>query len=252
MIRALAYLVFSSVAALTLNAQAGAYVLVPVAVPSTTPGAFASMWKSELWAYNGTAEALMVPHTICAFPPCIGPISPGKTTQYPADALQSPVGAILLAIPAEARHKVTFSNRLFELSRRAQPAGVDVPTVLDVDFFNAPVRFVGIRNEDAQRVSVRVYHPVAFGSGGAVRLDFVRTDGVVITSTTLNMQYFNDSAVPGFAAIYDVAGTFPEVRTAGRYDIVVTPLAPAELKYYAIASVTDNDTQQVLVISTQQ
>lgn len=53
---------------------------------------------------------------------------------------------------------------------------------------------------------------------------------------------------PGFAAIYGLAAEFPAVNSLERFHLRIAPLGDGA-QYWAMVSVTDNETQQVLFIT---
>ena len=142
---------------------------------------------------------------------------------------------------------VTLSGRLFELTRHTQPAGVHVPVVREGEFFTRPSRFVGIPRDDSSRVAIRVYDPQR-RPGGVVRLELFGPDNVLIDGMVMPLLYTVSDTEPGYAAILDLTATFPRLNAADRFDIQITPLTTG-MEYWALASVTDRDTQQVLFIT---
>lgn len=230
-------------------------ILIPVSVPDSTPGAYGTFWHSELWVHNGSDVGILglrrclnfiqVPYLECP-----AEHNPGTTEVEDAVELRSPVGAVLLFVQGAAASKVTFSNRLFELSRHTQPVGVDIPVVREEDLFTDTVRFVGVSAGTASRIALRVYDPFR-QPGSAVRVEALTTKGETIAETVLPLTYLPQIYFPGFAATYDLVATFPQLHGVERYDVRVTPLT-AGMRYYALMSVTDTDTQQVLLVTTKQ
>ena len=108
------------------------------------------------------------------------------------------------------------------------------------------MRFIGISGSAANRVALRVYDRTRT-SVTARPVDLIDIHGATIGSTTLRLQY-RGVYEPGYAAIYDLAAAFPQLANVDRYVVRVTPLSPG-LEYWAMVSVTDIDTQQVLLIT---
>ena len=227
-------------------------VLIPISVPSAVPGAYGTLWKSELWIYNGLTRGMSFYcfGNIGSFPLCDG-IDAGVTEQPSKEVLSlSKSGALLLYLvfqEGEDSSQFNFSSRLFELSRHAQPAGVHIPVVRDGEFYKQPARFIGISGSAASRVALRVYDPDAYSHDRAVRVDMIDSHGATIGSTTLPLQHGNVWQ-PGYAAIYDLAAAFPQLANVDRYDVRITPLTPG-MEYWAMVSVTDIESQQVLLIT---
>jgi hypothetical protein len=233
--------------------------LAPINVPTPVAGAYGTVWKSELWIHNGLARQL-------AFAPCTGVVGdlcvgspqhkPGTTQQaFAEEVTLSRSGALLLyasLTAAEATDSIVLSSRLFELSRHTQPAGVQMPVVREDRFVTRPALFIGISGSASNRVAVRVYDPRIYNNrpaeGNLVRIEVLGSQGAAIAETTLQLQYPGRIWEPGYAAITDLRSVFPQLANIERYDVRVTPLT-TDLQYWAMVSVTDTETQQVLLIT---
>ena len=235
----------------SLHAQS-VRVLIPISVPNPVSGAYGTLWRSELWIHNGldrdmplycwgNAGSLLL---------CDG-INAGVTEQPSTGVLSlSKSGALLLYLglkEGEDPSQFNFSCRLFELSRHTQPAGVHVPVLRDGEFHKQPSWFIGISGSAASRIALRVYDPDAYKRDGAVRVDMIDSHGAMIGGTILRLQY-GGVWQPGYAAIYDLSAAFPQLANVERYDVRVTPLTPG-MEYWAMVSVTDIESQQVLLIT---
>ncbi|HET7712718.1 MAG TPA: hypothetical protein VFL80_12370, partial [Thermoanaerobaculia bacterium] len=95
--------------------------------------------------------------------------------------------------------------------------------------------------------SVRAYAPRK-EPRAAVRLDAFSVKSELLATATLSLSATDNPRQPGYAAIHDLAALFPQLRDVDRYDVRVTPLVEG-MEYWAVVSVTDNDTQQVLLIT---
>lgn len=163
-------------------------------------------------------------------------------------------GALFALLPLQA-DSIHLSSRLLELSRRAQPNGIDVPIVREDQFLTGPSMFLGIPSDSQVRTRVRVYDPRR-RRGSTVRVEVVDNHGNVIGETGLvpgddpaiTHQPFPAYPYPGFAVIPDVASLFPQIDTVDRYHLRVTPLTPG-LEYWAFVAVTDVETQHLLLIT---
>ena len=118
------------------------------------------------------------------------------------------------------------------------------------------LRFVAIPAAATARVALRVYDtdPVIRRLGGSAKIDILRPDGSVVVSRNIAFRYFIalDDRKPGVIQIYDLTAAFPEIFGLSRYDIVVTPLKSGGMRYYALVSVTDNATQQVVIVTARE
>src|SRR5581483_5335203 len=134
--------------------------LIPINVPQPVPGARGTLWQTELWIHNGLSLPVSV-FPPCDILPCIEPPqhAPHVTEQLQPVETASSIGPYIFNLANPASQDVTFSSRLFELSRHTQPAGVEMPVVREDRFYTAPARFIGISGSSASRVALRVYDP---------------------------------------------------------------------------------------------
>jgi len=227
-------------------------ILVPIVSDVPISGGKGGIWRSQLWLHTDVAMRFVG----CGFslPPVPCPTHVAGATEQAFDSEKAnTVGALVYQLPNEVAAQVSLSARLFEDSVQEQPAGVDIPVIREGSFFTGPVRFVGIPQSNSARVALRLYDPRRTG-GLNVRVDFfVPGAAQPIRSTTLALDYSHITSFgePGYAAVFDVAAAFPELNGTDRFDIRITPV-PAGSEYFGLVSVTDNQTQQILLITAQE
>ena len=223
--------------------------LVPISAPNILPGANGTLWKTELWIHNGVGApvALICSDVISEIPPCPAYHAPGITEKAFDFETTSRLGAVLFNLPPDFVNKIDLSSRLFELSRHTQPAGVYLPVVREDRFYTAPARFVGIPASTASRVALRIYDPRR-RPGSQVRVELIDANDSPIADTVLTLLDSSTKSEPGVGSILDLAASFPQLRNVDRFDIRVTPLIPG-MEYWGLVSVTDWDTQQVVLIT---
>lgn len=218
------------------------------------------MWRGELWIHNASASPLQTiqPGGTCVpLPfPCPYALPSGSLVQWGGIESHHNDGGALLQIPPAFAPNLHLSARLLEVSRNAQPTGVDIPIIREDQFFRRATSYLGIPSSSAVRSALRVYDPRQ-RHGSAVRADFLAPDGAVLATTILRP---GDDPIlgtgeiplyypyPGFAAIYSITDTFPQLRSYERFHIRLTPLDPTT-EYWAFVSVTHNETQHVLLIT---
>jgi hypothetical protein len=236
-------------------------ILVPVAFRPNVEvqGAFGTRWRGEVWIHNGSAGEVDIQQVLhCPIDTCpaiypagyIGPID------LPLD--DRPDGAVMLYPNNLDAKSLIISNRIFEISRRSQPQGIEIPIVHERDFLTGPATYLGIPSNSAVRAALRVYDPRLLPGttqpGVTVRVEVLNDAGAVVATGTLQTVLETSArqgvARAGFVAIYDVANVFPIVKTLTRYHLRLTPTETGR-EYWAMVSVTDNDTQQVLTITAQ-
>ena len=250
----------SCLAAQDVNGDGHVTYLVPLNVPSAVSGAYASQWETELWVYNGSSS----PYNIQGCPGlnvggtslCQGvPFhSPGVTEKaFPYETGEDSPGVLNAftfdVSPANAG--VVVKSRLYEISKHAQPAGVEIPVVPEDAFFTEASRFIAVPNNVGLRVALRIYDPM-HTAGSAARVEIFDENGTALASTVLPLiPQTIDAISPGYAAILDIGSAFPQLSGVDRFDIEVTPLT-AGMRYWAFASVTDQSTQTVLLVTAEK
>jgi hypothetical protein len=234
-------------------------VLIPIVVPpdEEVPGAFGSRWTGEVWLRNGSSRTVGLQRnygcTTCAYPP-------GAVASVPLQTWQS---AALVYMPRSAVDDISINARLFELSRRSQPQGVEVPVVREGDFLATAVHLLAIPLSEDSRVSVRVFDPFPRAEGSFFDIEVLAVDGGALATTTLWTRHEHlgqpggtgfGLPSPGFAIIPDLRLAFPTLDSEERVHVRITP-HPRDsyppMRYWTMASVTDNETQHVLLITPQ-
>jgi hypothetical protein len=229
-------------------------VLVPFAFSpdETVAGAHGTVWIGEVWAANDSTVGIWTP--LCEFDPCPSRL-PAKSQRKIGFSGNFPSrgelidGGALLYVPLEVADRVSFSNRVLEVTRRAQPTGFAVPVVRETEYFETPVVLPGIPAGDGVRSSLRIYDPSGHG-GGRFLVELIALRSTIAFSVTLADGTFNgfSAAAPGFAAVHDLESLVPGGVPDEVFHVKVTPLSGSD-KYWTFASVTDNETQHVLIIT---
>ena len=239
-------LVVISLEAHDLDGDGKNSILIPINVMDPTPGAHGTSWVTELWFHNGAAVPVRLRECGIVGPPCGGVIyEPGVTVNVYDDFTEEERRAPLLLRFGATEPWYTFSSRLYELSRAAQPAGVYVPVVREEEFFTEPKRFVGIPGDATVRTAVRFYDVTSpFGPRAAgARIEVFDLDGNKLGE---HVTPVSESIFLRFAEVHDIASLISGLPE--RFDLRVSPI-PADLTFWALVSVTDNETQQVLLIN---
>lgn len=236
-------------------------VLLPIAISShrTVAGAYGSAWKQEVWVANnsGMPFGSLQPTGNCPSESCTSILPAGVRLWDSLENNQMEGGALFSLHPNQAAG-IQLSSRLLEISRRAQPNGIEIPIIREDQFFKGTSTYLGIPSGPAVRARLRVYDP-RHQPGSTVRVEVLDVDGKLIAETTLSPG--NDPArvilfprvilpYPAFALIGDLATAFPAVGSLDRYHIRITPLTPG-MEYWAFVAVTDVETQHLLLITSQ-
>lgn len=238
------------------------HILIPI-VSAEAPGAFGSIWKSELWAGvtpgpDVTIYPLIEPCQILCPPPPPGLHLAGGTIQRLNVPLPTVPPALMLYVAMSDRDRIDFNLRIQDISRQAETWGTEIPVVRGEELENDRVLLLNVPLDERFRQMLRVYDPDArMGASVLVRF-FVNglLDPVAQTVETLFVPADNDWAFigypsqPGYVQMGDFRSRFPELAAAERVTIEILPMEQDQ-KLWAFVSVTNNETQHVTTITPQ-
>ncbi len=240
------------------NGDGREVILVPfdVAPSSARSGLQGSSWSGELYFRNGSPSSINLVElwgcpVTCSltFPGDYTGVVPGP--HHPSTEMDR---GILFSVPASVAAQVTFAGRFYETTRGAQPLGVAIPIVREGNFLHGTTYLLNVPAGGRVRTSIRIYDPRReFGRTGQVTLliEILRLDGTPIVARTITtVAPVNEAAPvsPGFAVIYDLGAAFPEIQNLSAVHIRLTATDP-NTDYWAMASATDNETQEVVLIT---
>lgn len=218
-------------------------ILLPVfADPS--PGAFGSLWTSELSIYNDNDEPAGI----------IGGLSPpdapdmlpktGRTVAGVGDAR-----AKFVTVLANKASRFHFNLRIRDVSRQAQTAGTEIPVVRESEFRSGRVILLNVPIDARFRQTLRIYELLETGQlPGSVLVRFFRLSNppprdAFVREETLTLA--------GRVVAYAQLGPFPpELFDAPTVWIEIEPLAP-NMRYWGFVSITNNETQHVTTVTPQ-
>jgi len=217
-------------------------ILFPVSFQG--PGALGSQWVTENFIASDT------PAFFRDRPACCSSVIAGSV-QLLNDA--NPWGRVLYAIRGTT-DSLTLASRIRDTSRQAQTAGTEVPVVRERDF-RSRLRFINIPVDARYRVMLRLW---AIGDGPfGNNPPFIAAVPVSLLSTEVPFLPISMTKIPGTAMSFgsiDVTSLLTrtpanpntlQVYPSGYSDAV--PLAFPRI--WGMLSITNNDTQQVTIIS---
>lgn len=236
-------------------------LLLPVP-PDRVMGALGSVWDTSLTIAN-TAD---MPITVWGYQPSIcnilcstvpDPI-PARTTIFTgiiSDRCTPAVGRILVADRSMADN-LFMTLRSRDTSRDALAWGSIVPVVRTRDRFTRPFSIVDVPVSARFRALLRLY---AVGSGSPsarVRIYAVVPDvgsavarpDTLLTELTPSFALAPTASAPFCPAYTEIALSQVALQNASRLRIEVIP-GESALQYWGFVSVTNNDTQEVSIIS---
>lgn len=230
-------------------------ILLPIAMAShhVLPGGYGSQWAEELWLYNASSTWSYPLQYAAAGPTPLSRLDPGELARHWSFASNNLYGAILL-IPAPAAEDFHISARLVELSRNAQPTGVEIPVVPEGSSLNRETWILGVPAGEGIRSTLRVFS-LQPGKPTTLAATFHDAEGKVLTGTTLAPGL--DPAAPrpnespqtaGMDAVFDLTATIPALAGADYFSIQLSPVGDPG-QFWAFVTVTHNETQHVLFLT---
>ena len=236
-------------------------VLLPVLVDSTLPGAYGSIWKTELWGFNESDLYVPVktdPNHRCAIPEgCPSePAQPHSAFGFGAGTY--PAGRFIF-VGSEHAGDVHFVLRIYDASRQDLTYGTTIPVVPETGFSSNPLPLVNVVVAPQFRAMLRVYGLDNLRDDVAVTI--IRTDNPLVKGqlnvrVPLEPQQASElnggnQSVPSFGTIPDLGAIIPpEMLVRGpvepRFAVEVRPNAQ---RLWSFVSVTHNETQHFTIIA---
>lgn len=216
-------------------------ILFPVLF--STNGAAGSRWVSEGTLSNPREWFVENANTVGPLGPCIAypcgeRIEPGEITKF---GHGFPRGA-LLYVPRPEAPMLSFGLRIRDVSRQAEGLGTQVPVVRERDFTHGGgITLLDVPLDPHYRVKLRIYaiEPV-LGLTGQMTLRNIATRAVTVRH--FELQEPLDRRQPHYAEIDLPTGAANE-----RVNVFLT--MPLDSTAWAFATVTNNDTQQVTIVT---
>jgi hypothetical protein len=217
-------------------------VLIPVIFNG--PGALGSNWSTELSLRNDN-DYLVEPWRPIAGSSAIAPVKPISFGSGSA-----PSGAFLI-LPRQAAAGVSFHAAVRDTSRADREWATEIPVVRENDFSSSGVELLDIPVDSRFRTMVRVYsmaNPVPAYTSFVHIIVYSIDDGSVLRDVYPSLSdptgcsdATSCAAHPSFASVSDLTAGLP----SGRVGVQVQGNVPL----WAFATVTNNETQHVTVVS---
>ena len=240
-------------------------VLLPIYLEQPVAGAFGSSWISEFAVHNSAASPYLIEWCSPATPDsgCIlnlfadEELTPAETqTRLPArypKPRNGTVGAVVYFSPEgtnpPAESTLSFALRVTDLSRSATSAGTELPVVRERDFRTATTNLLNVPTDPRFRLTLRLYEMSLDQASFSIRVldqdsNAVLGERVVSVATTAPQGALRFE--PGYREVSDlgslVAGSHVRVE--------VSPLT-AGSTFWTFISATNNDTQQITLVTPQ-
>lgn len=229
-------------------------ILLPIYLEQPAHGSNGSLWKTQLWLRNGGTQPITLAPWVCPREMICIPVFPltyemrtGETLKNLPEIEQTNVGR-LLYVNRDGLAGLSAGLRLFETSRGDEDAGTEIPVVRESRFATGTSHFHAVPLNDRFRVMLRVYEmgvddakflvtvvEESEGMGGSLPL-------AQFTLRTMAAESGTFREHPGYAEY----GAFSPMPANARIDVV--PLT-AGSRYWALVSITSNDTQRVTLVT---
>jgi hypothetical protein len=197
------------------------------------PGVFGARWTAENYIAAGENEPVRFRDAL----PCFS-CTDLLTAATPLRNDQNPAGLALYALRGTASQLMTGS-RIRDVSRPAQN-GTEVPVVRDSDFRDRGMYFLTVPVDRHSRVTLRAWAltdtPMTIsGLTPPVPLRFVPVSGTSLAFATLDLTSYFQQLPQGAISAY-----------------IYFPRPPGfDPRMWGLISVTNNETQQVTIVSSQ-
>lgn len=232
-------------------------VLLPVHIVGQAGGAFGSLWTTSTRIANSGADAVDVKWSACnslADPPCppfVHLVPGGGAVPVSPDADGAiPTPGRFIYIPKAAMAQVHTNSRVQDVSRQAETWGTEQPLV-PVDDFVKDVLLINVPNDTRFRTTLRIYGSGTFPIRARIRVwPLESNDAPIVDDTRDLFGYVSIIAVPfpTAPAYAELAlESYGAIAGRGPLRIEVTPVADTPL--WAFASVTNNATQHVTLVT---
>lgn len=237
--------------------------LVPLYQPEVA-GAFGSRWRVDTWFYYTGSAAIgpaIVPAPFCSFDVCTFEIKLDNTTigrPLPVEPRFFTGSGLLLHVESQYADGFTFASRVWDASREEDSAGTEIAVVRESRFSEHPLHLLNVPIAARFRNMLRIYAlPEVPNPEVEVRYyDMPDRFDLIVDPDPIRIERLHLRTYPasqGFLlhpALTEIAGFEGRPEFAGKTAlwIDIVPITPG-LRVWAFASVTDNDTQQVTVVS---
>jgi hypothetical protein len=236
-------------------------VLLPIYVKNPLPGANGSRWKTDFRIRNNGSEAVQLAPWDCPPNMACPPVFPFTFMLAPQKTLVNPENFALYGgsnpsrlLYVSAPANVSMSLRVADVSRNGSNAGTDVPVIRRSELLRGTSQLFGVPLTDQNfRVLLRIYE-VANGRATFNVRFYAEPDselppyGTTLTATSPQTGPFRSEAAYvefDVSALLHLRRTWPDVLR-----IEIEPVTPGS-RYWAVASITNNETQLVTLVTPQ-
>ncbi|MFL6245663.1 MAG: hypothetical protein ACJ74H_06540 [Thermoanaerobaculia bacterium] len=213
-------------------------ILIPVIYNG--PGAHGSIWATEVSMRNNNPHRVEPWRGHALF----DSIASGTPLRLDA-SVSAPTGTFLI-VPREAAAALKFNALIRDVSREQLGFGTEIPVVRESDFSLEAIELLNVPLSPAFRRMLRIYSLSSVPQLVLVKVYSMDT-GHPIDQKFVTLV--SEGPYRPSVAVLDLEQTFPRLDVSGRVGITIDRhVGPPA---WAFVSVTNNETQQVTVISPQ-
>jgi hypothetical protein len=226
-------------------------VLIPVI--HNGPGAFGSQWRTDVWLRNESDSIIPIMHTPaqaigCVPPNCNVPLNPRESKQL---GVQSAPSGYFLHVARGSVDDLSVNAVFRDITQQERSLGEEMPVVRESEFITGKQSLLNIPSDFRFRTRLRVYgfRPEP---GLTLTLPFAiyhLTGNDPLAQGAILLAPPADGIGPAFGELHDIDALFPQISGLGPFRIELGPLETADNRYWALASVTNNETQHVTLIT---
>lgn len=233
---------------MTLSAER---VLIPVAFLGEMAGGYGSRWTVQVHGYNASDRYIRVkPFGNCSF---------GACPAIPADARSAfsispyngviPGGGLFIYVDDPDHEAVRFNVRIHDVSRQDETWGTELPVVRESEISEGTiVDLLELPRQPGFRTTLRIYDFAAVNAPVIVRLHDDAQRTVISEEVVPLSDAGRPLDVPSQAALNDFGASLGTGTSPVRVEII--PTSP-EMRIWAFATVTHNETQHVTTLTPQ-
>lgn len=224
-------------------------VLFPVL--SRGAGAHGSQWVSEAAIGNPAPWAIQAYNDVLPLSPCVdcgaGQLFDPEDTQR-FDGAGYP-GGIALLVPREEADALAFSLRVRDTSRAAEGYGTQVPVLREKDLFRGTdLTLLDVPVDPTVRTKLRIYAFDTSDRDAQVTVHRTSAPDVAVARYSVPMRRpactDECDAIPWYGEL-----DLPDDGSDGGRNVYIALGQPPHALAWAFASITNNDTQQVTIVT---
>ena len=214
-------------------------VLVPISV-SSVPGAYGSLWSTELWYRNNSAFPVAVlPVTESDYVPTIGRNERLPIPSWPPDAPGK-----FLYVTRGYLDQVQFDLRLYNRADPFGEWGTKLPVVRENEFAER-IELINVGIGPGLRVALRIYGLSDDAASATMKL--YSNNEELLASADVPLLGTPGDGTPRYAGMLSLTDAFPAIRGKDRVRIQIESHEGAKL--WAFVAITSNITQHVAVVT---